>query len=120
MLFDWLITGQAVPANPASAVRGPKHVVKTGKTPVLEGKEWRATRCDPDRYRARFARPGTDRHPDLLLRPDRRGAEDEGGRYSAARCGLAASQAAGLGDACAGEAIRDWRQSRFAASMSNC
>jgi site-specific recombinase XerD len=41
MLFDWLITGQVVPANPASAVRGPKHVVKTGKTPVLEGKEWR-------------------------------------------------------------------------------
>ena len=41
MLFDWLITGQVVPTNPASAVRGPKHVVKTGKTPVLEGKEWR-------------------------------------------------------------------------------
>ena len=41
MLFDWLITGQVVPANPASAVRGPKHVVKTGKTPVLEGAEWR-------------------------------------------------------------------------------
>src|SRR5271168_4485712 len=41
MLFDWPITGQIVPANPASAVRGPKHVVKTGKTPVLDGKEWR-------------------------------------------------------------------------------
>jgi site-specific recombinase XerD len=41
MLFDWLILGQIVPANPASAVRGPKHVVKTGKTPVLDGKEWR-------------------------------------------------------------------------------
>ena len=41
MLFDWLITGQVVPTNPASAVRGPKHVVKTGKTPVLEGQEWR-------------------------------------------------------------------------------
>jgi len=41
MLFDWLITGQIVPVNPASAVRGPKHVVKTGKTPVLDGKEWR-------------------------------------------------------------------------------
>src|SRR6201993_538224 len=41
MLFDWLITGQVVPANPASAGRGPKHVVKTGKTPVLEGGEWR-------------------------------------------------------------------------------
>jgi site-specific recombinase XerD len=41
MLFDWLITGQVVPTNPAAAVRGPKHVVKTGKTPVLEGDEWR-------------------------------------------------------------------------------
>jgi site-specific recombinase XerD len=41
MLFNWLITGQVVPANPASAVRGPKHVVKTGKTPVVDGKEWR-------------------------------------------------------------------------------
>jgi integrase/recombinase XerC len=30
-----------VPVNPASAVRGPKLVVKTGKTPVLDGKEWR-------------------------------------------------------------------------------
>jgi hypothetical protein len=25
MLFDWRITGQIVPANPAAAVRGPKH-----------------------------------------------------------------------------------------------
>ena len=41
MLFDWLITGQIVPLNPAAAVRGPKHVVKTGKTPVLDGAEWR-------------------------------------------------------------------------------
>jgi site-specific recombinase XerD len=41
MMFDWLIVGQVAPANPASAVRGPKHVVKTGKTPVLDGKEWR-------------------------------------------------------------------------------
>jgi site-specific recombinase XerD len=41
MLFDWLITGQVLPTNPAAAVRGPKHVVKTGKTPVLDGTEWR-------------------------------------------------------------------------------
>ena len=41
MLFDWLVVGQVMPANPASSVRGPKHVVKTGKTPVLEGAEWR-------------------------------------------------------------------------------
>ena len=37
MLFDWLITGQIMPMNPAAAGRGPKHVVKTGKTPVLDG-----------------------------------------------------------------------------------
>jgi site-specific recombinase XerD len=41
MLFDWLITGQLLPHNTAAAVRGPKHGVKAGKTPVLEGKEWR-------------------------------------------------------------------------------
>jgi site-specific recombinase XerD len=41
MLFDWLVVGQVMPANPASAVRGPKHVVKIGKTPVLESTEWR-------------------------------------------------------------------------------
>jgi site-specific recombinase XerD len=40
MLFDWLITGQIVSMNPTSAVRGPKHVVKSGKTPALDGKEW--------------------------------------------------------------------------------
>src|SRR6516225_12382990 len=28
MLFDWLVVGQVMPANPASAVRGPKQVVK--------------------------------------------------------------------------------------------
>jgi hypothetical protein len=35
MLFDWLVTGQVVGANPAHAVRGPKHVVSKGKTPLL-------------------------------------------------------------------------------------
>lgn len=42
MLFDWLVVGQVVPMNPASSVRGPKHSVKRGKTPVLEGQEARA------------------------------------------------------------------------------
>ena len=42
MLFDWLIVGQVMPTNPASAVRGPKHVVKKGKTPVLAAEEARA------------------------------------------------------------------------------
>src|SRR5207245_7650027 len=35
MLFDWLIIGQVLAVDPAHAVRGPKHVVKRGKTPVL-------------------------------------------------------------------------------------
>ena len=41
MLFDWLVTGQVVPVNPAHAVRGPKHVVTKGKTPVLTAEETR-------------------------------------------------------------------------------
>ena len=40
-LFDFLATGGHVPFNPASAVRGPRHVVKKGKTPVLSAKEAR-------------------------------------------------------------------------------
>lgn len=35
MLFDWLVTGQVVPVNPAASVRGPMHVVTKGSTPVL-------------------------------------------------------------------------------------
>jgi len=41
-LFDWLVTGQVVPVNPAASVRGPAHVSRTGKTPVLESTEARA------------------------------------------------------------------------------
>ena len=38
-LFDWLVTGQVIPVNPASSVRGPSHSVKRGKTPVLDPSE---------------------------------------------------------------------------------
>ena len=41
MLFDWLVTGQVLAVNPASSVRGPKHVVKRGKTPVLDADQAR-------------------------------------------------------------------------------
>src|SRR6516165_4453513 len=34
-LFDWLIVGQVIDQNPAAPVRGPTHIVKKGKTPVL-------------------------------------------------------------------------------------
>jgi site-specific recombinase XerD len=40
-LFDWLVTGQVVPANPAASVRGPSHTVRRGKTPVLDPAEAR-------------------------------------------------------------------------------
>lgn len=40
-LFDWLVTGQIVPHNPAASVRGPSHTTKTGKTPVLDPAEAR-------------------------------------------------------------------------------
>jgi site-specific recombinase XerD len=40
-LFDWLVAGQVMPVNPASSVRGPSHVVKRGKTPVLSPEEAR-------------------------------------------------------------------------------
>ncbi len=40
-MFDYLVLGQIIPTNPASSVRGPKHVVKKGKTPVLSAEEAR-------------------------------------------------------------------------------
>ncbi|MGH7120977.1 MAG: tyrosine-type recombinase/integrase [Acetobacteraceae bacterium] len=41
-LFDCMVTGHVVPANPAASVRGPPHAVKSGKTPVLAPEEARA------------------------------------------------------------------------------
>ncbi|MEM7603093.1 MAG: tyrosine-type recombinase/integrase, partial [Verrucomicrobiota bacterium] len=40
-LFDFLVTGHIVMTNPASSVRGPRHVVKKGTTPVLLADEAR-------------------------------------------------------------------------------
>jgi site-specific recombinase XerD len=34
MLYDFLVVRQITPSNPAHSVRGPKYVVKKGKTPV--------------------------------------------------------------------------------------
>jgi site-specific recombinase XerD len=41
MLFDWLVIGQIVAANPAHSVRGPRHSVSKGSTPVLSSEEAR-------------------------------------------------------------------------------
>lgn len=40
-LFDWLVVGQVVRHDPAASVRGPRHVVRRGKTPVLDPAEAR-------------------------------------------------------------------------------
>jgi site-specific recombinase XerD len=40
-LFDWMVIGQIMPTNPAAAVRGPHHIVRRGKTPVLDPQEER-------------------------------------------------------------------------------
>ncbi|HEV7266350.1 MAG TPA: tyrosine-type recombinase/integrase [Falsiroseomonas sp.] len=40
-LFDWLVTGQVIPTNPAASVRGPRHSAAKGKTPVLDAAEAR-------------------------------------------------------------------------------
>jgi site-specific recombinase XerC len=37
-----LVTGGVLEANPASSVRGPKYVIKGGKTPVLDTEQTRA------------------------------------------------------------------------------
>ncbi|MDB6061773.1 MAG: int [Verrucomicrobiaceae bacterium] len=42
VLFDRLVAGHAMDINPAASVRGPKHSVKKGKTPVLTADEARA------------------------------------------------------------------------------
>jgi Site-specific recombinase XerD len=41
VLGDFLVVRQVLPRNPATEVRGPRHVVRVGKTPVLTGAEAR-------------------------------------------------------------------------------
>jgi integrase/recombinase XerD len=60
MLFDWLIVGQVIDANPAAAVRAPRHVVKKGKTPVLTADEARQLLDSIPLKRGREPEPGQD------------------------------------------------------------
>ena len=78
-LFDWLVVGQVMPVNPASSVRGPSHVVKRGKTPVLSPEEARRV-LDSDRreHARRLARSRADRAHGVFVRAHRRGARHEG------------------------------------------
>ena len=40
-MFDYLVTGGILQVNPAASVRGPKYVIKRGKTPVLSAEQTR-------------------------------------------------------------------------------
>jgi hypothetical protein len=78
-LFDWLVNGQVVPVNPAHTVRGPRHVVTCGQTPVLDPIEARALLDSIDvsthaglRDRALIGLNG------LFVCPDRRGCRNGG------------------------------------------
>lgn len=41
VFLDWLVVGGLLPFNPSSSVRGPKHIVTKGLTPVLTAEEAR-------------------------------------------------------------------------------
>lgn len=68
-----VVTGGTLPSNPAGAVRGPKYVVKHGKTPVLVGRPGPAAVGLDRRGRAqRTSRSCPNRRHGLQLRPRER------------------------------------------------
>jgi site-specific recombinase XerD len=72
MLFDWLVTGHVLEVNPAHAVRGPKYVVKKGKTPVLTAEEARILLDSIETVRTVKRKDGTESdQPDLVGLRDR-------------------------------------------------
>lgn len=97
MLFDWLAARQVIPVNPASSVRGPRHVVTRRKTPLLTPAQARQFLDDIDtdtvtgvRDRAvlgvmlyTFARVGAV----VGLRVDDYAARDEGRQFRFRRMG---------------------------------
>ena len=42
MLFDYFVSQQVLASNPSSTVKGPRHVVKKGKTPVISAEDVKA------------------------------------------------------------------------------
>ena len=77
-LFDWLVTGQVVPANPAGSVRGPRHVVTSGQTPVLDPSEARALLDSIEVSTHAGLRDRADRADGLFVRTHRRGTRHDG------------------------------------------
>ncbi len=71
MLFDWLVVGQVMPFNPASSVRGPRHIVKRGKTPVLSAEDARRLLDSIPLTRTSLHPEEKDEVPDLVGLRDR-------------------------------------------------
>jgi integrase len=91
-LFDYLTTGGILDVNPASAVRGPKYVVRRGKTPVLSAEEARKLLDSIESNTLiACAGPGSNRHNGLQLRPCRRDGIDASGRLFPASQALVAA-----------------------------
>src|SRR5260370_12409671 len=67
MLFDWLVVGQVLAINPAHAVRGPKHVVKRGKTPVLSEEQARRLLASIEVRKTITSEDGTEKEVSLLV-----------------------------------------------------
>ena len=64
-LFDWLVIGEIMPVNPAAAVRGPRHIARRGKTPVLDPAEARQLIDAIDNDERIGTRPRADRSHEL-------------------------------------------------------
>ena len=82
MLFDYLVISQNVPTNPAVPVKGPTHVVKRGKTPILSVEDAR-TLLDsiPTDFIAGFTGPGFDRCDAVFVCEDFGCLGDAGQRF---------------------------------------
>ena len=77
MLGDWLVVSQVLLVNPAAAVRGPKHVVTKGATPVLSPAEARKLLESIDTGApGRAPGPGAALGDALQLRAGERGARE--------------------------------------------
>jgi hypothetical protein len=80
-LFDYLTTGGVLQSNPASSVRGPRYVVRRGKTPgSVSRRGAEADRLHRNHHLDRSARPGADRGHGLQFRAGGRRGNDASGR----------------------------------------
>ena len=77
MLYDFLVVRQITLSNPAHSVRGPKYVVKKGKTPVWSRL---AAEFNSQGFGVRLTGPGADRRDVLQLCPCERGTETQSRR----------------------------------------